>query len=117
MKTDIEIYTGGGLQCNEECVFAKTCAIHRTAGDFRSEDGFSPEIRFENYCFFCDSKNQPSMYTYFGIVPVNHDALSSGSLRLSEGKVTGIYDELEFLEEIMDIEDDIDDYIYEDDVY
>jgi len=31
-------------ECTASCIFSRDCAQHRTAGDFRSEDGFAPEI-------------------------------------------------------------------------
>ena len=108
MRVDIEIFTCGALQCNDECIFSGSCAIHKTAGEFRSEDGFSPEIRLEDDIFFCDSKDQPSRYTEYGTVPLNHDALSSGLLRMEAGKAVPIYNEIEFLENALDIEDDWD---------
>lgn len=57
-KVEIEVWPfGGGLICHEkECKFRRECANHETAGDFRTDDGFSPELTLCNGEFYCDTK-------------------------------------------------------------
>lgn len=43
------------LVCESEtCEFRKVCAQHYTAGDFRSEDGDTPNIISINDLYFCN---------------------------------------------------------------
>jgi hypothetical protein len=47
---------GTTLECKSEiCQYIKDCAHHETAGDFRFEDGFTPQIAFNerNQHYFC----------------------------------------------------------------
>lgn len=42
------------LQCNsEDCRFKQSCANHRSAGDFRTEDGFTPDVIKEGDDYLC----------------------------------------------------------------
>lgn len=62
MKVELVIYGTTGFECDcsmERCKYTRTCANHVTAGDFRSEDGFSPEIRQVDAEFFCDTADRP----------------------------------------------------------
>ena len=38
-----------------ECKFRRECANHCSAGDFRSEDGFSPKLTIENGQVNCET--------------------------------------------------------------
>jgi hypothetical protein len=40
----IEILPGGTPICHASCRHEKECASHMSAGDFRSEDGFTPNL-------------------------------------------------------------------------
>lgn len=45
VKIPVEIFNGGGIDClSETCCYKKECANHTTAGDFRSENGFTPKL-------------------------------------------------------------------------
>lgn len=49
LKTQCEIYHGRGFGCcaeDNQCINTSECANHMTAGDFRSECGLLPVIRF-----------------------------------------------------------------------
>lgn len=39
---------GQYIACKEECPHSKECANHDTAGDFRSEDGMTPNITLDD---------------------------------------------------------------------
>ncbi len=44
-EVPIKIYSAGGIDCcSEDCKFHQSCAVHASAGDFRMEDGFTPEL-------------------------------------------------------------------------
>ena len=58
MKINAEICERGVIVCREECFYKQSCANHSTAGDFRAEDGFTPELFEENGVIFCNSKNK-----------------------------------------------------------
>ena len=54
MKIEATILKAGGICCNQDsCPFKSDCANHRTAGDYRSESGFTPEIFEENGKVLC----------------------------------------------------------------
>lgn len=78
MKTiPFKIYNGGGIDClSETCKFKRECANHRTAGDFRSEDGFSPELVSKDGEIFCITQEHEADGRY----PANADELGRGSL-------------------------------------
>lgn len=48
MIVPLKLYvTTGGIDClSATCQFRKTCANHESAGDFRVEDGFKPNLKF-----------------------------------------------------------------------
>jgi hypothetical protein len=77
MRIQIETYLGGGIGClSEQCAYTRTCANHVTAGDYRSEGGFSPEIRQEDDKFFCDTADRPLGECYYNC----NDNYPSGDL-------------------------------------
>lgn len=61
LKTECEIYHGRGFGCpakDDQCINTRECANHVTAGDFRSECGTLPVIRFldiEAKTLICES--------------------------------------------------------------
>lgn len=66
------------VEClNESCLYRKSCSTHKTAGDFRSEDGFKPLIIKKQeglVCFsrFSESDNDkyypmPQVYAGWGL--------------------------------------------------
>ncbi len=65
---------------SETCLFRRECAQHCSAGDFRSEDGFSPEIHKSNGTVYCGTADREpcedisSVYYY----PENLDNLGYG---------------------------------------
>lgn len=69
---------------SETCLFRFECAQHRTAGDYRSEDGFSPEIHRSNgkvYCGTADKEPYEEIIGFdygFDSRPENLDNLGYG---------------------------------------
>lgn len=63
-KVELELYEYGGIGClSETCPYNRECANHVTAGDFRSEDGFTPlliELHGEYFCSSYDGKLDPN---------------------------------------------------------
>lgn len=82
---DLTVYEEGGVVCNDEkCKFVKTCANHRTAGDYRNEDGFSPDIRQSGNDYVCLSKGSPASKTIYGQEPSNVVELDRGEVNLED---------------------------------
>lgn len=71
------------INCLETyCLYRKTCANHTSAGDFRSEDGFSPELTVVNGDVHCKTREEipferESNYSNEWY-PVNYDNLNRG---------------------------------------
>lgn len=65
------------------CPFARECAQHRTAGDFRSEDGFSPDITLsgEKHAI-CGTFSQPILPDDLQCLPANYHELDRGFVPL-----------------------------------
>lgn len=88
-KIEVIIYPQGGIDCNSpSCSFRRECANHRTAGDFRTEDGFTPEMTERNGEYFCETidrdmadSDDPSFRNDF---PENYDNLSRGALTVRD---------------------------------
>jgi hypothetical protein len=60
MQIPVEIYDGRGLSClSETCRFRQECAEHASAGDYRSEDGFTPEITVADGEYRCATADRP----------------------------------------------------------
>lgn len=70
------------VNCLEDCPFDRTCANHCTAGDFRTEGGFKPELTLENEKVICYTKNQSvdSSISY-ETLPENHRQLEMGAVQ------------------------------------
>jgi len=45
--------------CEENCPFLRECANHRTAGDFRTEDGVRPRLHYRLGKLMCESIDSP----------------------------------------------------------
>ena len=62
MKIEIEVYGGGGFSClSNDCKFQKSCANHRSAGDYRSEDGFQPDVIAKEGVVYCLTYELPAL--------------------------------------------------------
>lgn len=61
------------------CPFDRECAQHTSAGEYRGESGFSPEIRLCGMQYVCDTADLPVVddITY-GQFPVNYNELGCG---------------------------------------
>lgn len=86
-KIQVEVHDAGGVSClSESCQYQKTCANHVSAGDYRSEDGFSPEISMVGDEFFCLTMERVPSAEYqrncLKSLPFNVDALNTGMLTL-----------------------------------
>lgn len=54
----LELVRNKYLNCeSEDCPFRKECAQHTTAGDFRSESGFSPKVEKVGDDYFCKTRD------------------------------------------------------------
>lgn len=54
----VEIYSGGGIGCKaDDCQQERECANHFTAGDFRSEDGMTPDLAVTTDAWYCTKKD------------------------------------------------------------
>jgi hypothetical protein len=64
--------------CLEEtCLYRKSCANHVSAGDFRSEDGFTPKLSLGQGNVYCKTTDHLPM-SKFDDLPDNLDHLQSG---------------------------------------
>ncbi len=74
--------------CLAVCKFQKECAQHYSAGDFRSEDGFSPEIEVKNGQVHCNTfgRNYITNMEKSGPfdLPENYNQLERGFIPKSE---------------------------------
>lgn len=88
MQIKIEILKAGAILCHsEECKFRSECANHVTAGDWRSESGFSPELSVVD-----KSTGECSTFDRNGSEePENVDDLGSGLLIWKNGVVRLAY--------------------------
>lgn len=81
----------GGIICEEEmCPFRKTCANHTTAGDFRYEDGFSPQLSIigdDIHCLTRDVDINDDLDCHLMTYPVGIDSLEHGFLNLNNGNI------------------------------
>lgn len=62
------------------CKFKSTCANHTTAGDFRSEGGFSPELTVKDRDVHCATKSRDLMIGMMETVPSNYNQLDRGTV-------------------------------------
>lgn len=65
------------------CKFSRECANHTTAGDFRTEDGFTPEITVvsgEVVCLTQDRAVSEAHTCGYGPFPENYGKLRAGFL-------------------------------------
>jgi len=86
MKIQLKIYDSGGIDClSDSCAFKRECANHKTAGEFRSEGGFTPELyekHGEYFCETCDREiDEDIRYACF---PVDSDKLGQGEILLTD---------------------------------
>jgi len=79
MKIKVSDFKCDAILCLEMCKFSSTCANHDSAGDFRNEGGFKPELIMVDNEVHCETYNQEiSDYDDCGNLPKNHGQLSSG---------------------------------------
>lgn len=80
----------GGIQCHEkDCLYIKSCANHASAGDHRSEGGFSPQIQIvgENNEVQCATVDVNPLYEQYETLPVNHEELDRGEVYRDKDEV------------------------------
>lgn len=86
MKVELQIYPQGGISClTDKCPFARECANHRTAGDYRYEDGFTPELDKEGDDFVCHTADRgvyddSKFWSQYADLPDNYETLGRGSM-------------------------------------
>jgi hypothetical protein len=87
MKVELKLYPMGGIDClSKTCSFRKECANHESAGDYRSEDGFRPDLFEKNGEYFCNTADEPMMdlddspMAQYGTFPKNYNELPDGEL-------------------------------------
>ena len=60
MKVLLRVYAESGIEClSKTCPHKRKCANHESAGDFRSEGGFTPLLSERNNEYICDSYDKP----------------------------------------------------------
>jgi hypothetical protein len=81
MEISTENY-GKVVICNQEdCKFRYSCSSHLSAGDFRSESGFRPELFLSDGKLICNTYDQPTIWSdmiHREDLPANHNSLDSG---------------------------------------
>ena len=82
MKVALELYEYGGIGClSYDCKYIKSCANHSSAGDYRTEDGFRPDLIEENGEYVCYTYDEPiSNDSVFNWLPTNYSKLKRGAL-------------------------------------
>lgn len=75
-----------GLNCTEKhCKFSRKCANHDSAGDYRSEGGFTPEIILKDDKIFCRTiERNAEINKYDEMYPENYEELDRGSVFKNE---------------------------------
>lgn len=69
------------------CPFLSRCANHTSAGEFRNEDGFSPELTADSSAFFCLTSERSAATDHMWLdFPVNHLELGHGEVTLGQVK-------------------------------
>jgi len=70
--------------CDTFCIYSRECACHTTAGDFRSEDGFTPEIFVDGknnlFCKTGWEESQPPL----PVLPESYDSLERGFVNIAK---------------------------------
>lgn len=81
---------GDIIQCRDKtCCYRKECSVHETAGDFRSEDGFSPQLVLDGNSIKCLTKFKRPLEGYDDEdraghwLPHDYDELGSGLITKS----------------------------------
>ncbi len=79
--------------CEASCLFEKACACHTSAGYFRSSDGFTPEIFYDDETgkFYCKTASEEpttfSCYEYPGEKhPISIWSLGYGFVKIEAPK-------------------------------
>lgn len=104
MKIKATINRFGAINCQEQyCPFLKKCANHETAGQYREEDGFSPEITVEYgpaltsinpqvgdnvievHCATIECNPE---YGKYETLPIHYDQMRRGAVRFVNGEIS-----------------------------
>ncbi len=94
-EIQLHVYQTGGIDCQDKnCLFKRECSLHETAGQFRSEDGFTPEIIMwddgTNECMTKDRLPDRKWHKdeiFQRNIPNNIDELWRGSLCIVDGDI------------------------------
>jgi hypothetical protein len=81
-----KIYPQGGIDCLEDkCPFKRECANHYTAGEFRTEGGFTPELSLLRDILICDTFNKNIINVENrAMLPENFHDLRQGAIVLDK---------------------------------
>jgi hypothetical protein len=74
-------------ECMERgCPFRFACACHHTAGDFRLESGFTPQIFVDTETkeLFCKTMDSPPYHFCYSILPADVDDLGNGYVNITK---------------------------------
>jgi hypothetical protein len=84
--TRVTIMKSGYIDCHEKsCFYRQSCANHETAGDFRYEDGISPEfVVFDDGTLECQTTFKNPNHKYDNIPEGDYDI---GAVKLEDGKI------------------------------
>lgn len=75
------------VNCLEQnCPYRRSCANHDSAGDFRSEDGFSPELHLRRGQIYCDTIHDAPLADTSENLPESHANLWHGAVLWTELK-------------------------------
>lgn len=110
MKIQYKIYSGGGFECCENtCPFKGECAIHTSAGEFREEDGFTPELykvrttpdhNASYHCVTCHQKPVDPITKTDRIFPQGISKLGVGSVKekhIETADISYVQDRVQFV--------------------
>jgi hypothetical protein len=84
----IELMPDSAVCLSETCIYNRECANHASAGDYRTEDGFTPELDLQGNQWVCLTADRPTglteEYRYYGATPNNIEELGQGFITLDE---------------------------------
>lgn len=97
-KKGLQIKADGTRCLDERCAYVRECANHVSAGDFRSESGFTPELIIDKGCTYCATKSRRPARdgaVYRNPIPANYKDLGNGCLSIDSDGIYKAYQPLE----------------------
>lgn len=82
----IEVSPSCGDCLSSDCPFWTKCACNFSAGDFRMESGFTPEIFVDtdDGTIWCKTATRPPLSIKYSELPHNYDELDAGFVNINE---------------------------------